>query len=433
MSRDAAMTAGPETPAVHTHRGTPAIQRLVEYAPSTGGLALWIWHRNDDRADAPAIATDGRVLHYGAAFESYPLEEQTGLVAHALLHTALCHPLRQAALADRIGAVDDGVFNLCADAVVNAALSHLGWLRLPRGSVLLPELLLTTLHRHQDTVQALLEWDVETLYGAIVEQPRGGSRGPGGPGGPGQTESPATRRARVLAARIVRDLLPDAGSERPEQREEHTREWRERLLRAHSGDGEFSLLRALLADLPRVRTPWEQVLRTRLNRGLSRRPDLSWSRPARSYIANQGRAAGRRLPWEPGRAASRAVPRLVVMVDTSASIEEDLLHRFAAEIEAISRRLECMLRVISGDQGVTGETSFQPGQSNLRDLAFRGGGGTDFTPLLEAADVHRPDMGVYLTDLDGPARFRPRWPVIWAVPACPQPPQVPFGSLLILD
>ena len=42
---------------------------------------------------------------------------------------------------------------------------------------------------------------------------------------------------------------------------------------------------------------------------------------------------------------------------------------------------------------------------------------TDFTPLLEAADVHRPDLGVVLTDLEGPARFRPRWPVIWAVPA----------------
>ena len=427
------MTTGPETPVVHTHRGTPAIQRLVEYAPSTGGLALWIRHRDDDRADAPAIATDGRMLHYGAAFETHPLEEQTGLVAHALLHTALCHPMREAALADRIGAVDDAVFNLCADAVVNAALSHLGWLRLPRGSVLLTELLLTTLHRHQDTDQALLEWDVETLYGAIVEQPRGGTRGQGDPGASGQTQTPAARRARVLAARIIRDLLPDAGSERPEDREEQAREWRERLMRAHAGDGEFSLLRALLADLPRVRTPWEQVLRTRLNRGLSRRPDLSWSRPARSYIANQGRAAGRRLPWEPGRTASRAVPRLVVMVDTSASIEEDLLHRFAAEIEAISRRLECAITVISGDQGVTGETSFQPGQSNLRELSFRGGGGTDFTPLLEAADAHRPDMGVYLTDLDGPAHIRPRWPVIWAVPAAATIPRAPFGSLLILD
>ena len=32
------------------------------------------------------------------------------------------------------------------------------------------------------------------------------------------------------------------------------------------------------------------------------------------------------------------------------------------------------------------------------------GGGTDFTPLLEEAARHRPDLTVVLTDLEGPAR-----------------------------
>ena len=35
--------------ALHSHRGTRAIQRLVEFAPSTGGLALWVTHHDDDR------------------------------------------------------------------------------------------------------------------------------------------------------------------------------------------------------------------------------------------------------------------------------------------------------------------------------------------------------------------------------------------------
>jgi hypothetical protein len=43
-------------------------------------------------------------------------------------------------------------------------------------------------------------------------------------------------------------------------------------VRGHAGDGEFSMLRTLLADLPRAHTPWEQVLRTQLARGLSQRP-----------------------------------------------------------------------------------------------------------------------------------------------------------------
>ena len=77
-------------------------------------------------------------------------------------------------------------------------------------------------------------------------------------------------------------------------------------MRAHAGDGAFSMLRTLLADLPRSRTPWEQVLRTQLARCLSPRAALSWSRPSRSYLANQGRVGPhRRMPFEPGFSASR--------------------------------------------------------------------------------------------------------------------------------
>jgi hypothetical protein len=37
---------------------------------------------------------------------------------------------------------------------------------------------------------------------------------------------------------------------------------------------------------------------------------------------------------------------------------------------------------------------------------------------------------VVLTDLDGPARFRPRWPVIWAVPEAKSNALQPFGRKL---
>jgi predicted metal-dependent peptidase len=65
----------------------------------------------------------------------------------------------------------------------------------------------------------------------------------------------------------------------------------------------------------------------------------------------------------------------------------------------------------------------------------RGGGGTDFTPLLQEAARHRPDLIVVLTDLDGPARERPRCSVLWAVPevlAVAAPPRAPFGQVLRL-
>ena len=446
------------------HRGTRAIQRMVEYAPSTGGLALWVAHRDvedDPRHPAPAVQTDGTTIRYGAAFEALPLEQQAGLVAHEVLHVALRHAQRYTDLQALVGDVDLRLFNLCADAIVDSALSHATWLRLPPSAVLIDRLLAEVLGLQQTIDAALLEWDVERLYREIDDRKgggRGGRAGRAASSGGGseraateataataatqarssesRADGPRSMRARKLAAEAGAhaDLSPEPQSAAaPEDEAEAARAWSERLVRGHAGDGALSMLRSLVADLPRSQVPWAQVLRTRLARSLAPRRDVSWSRPSRSYIANQGRAGpGRRMPWEPGTSASKAVARLALVVDVSGSIDDELLDRFACEIDAITRRLESGLVLVVGDDRVRRVEQLAPGHCGLRELPFDGGGGTDFTPLLEEADRHRPDIGVVLTDLDGPARFRPSWPVLWAVPPANRDAMAPFGRVLVL-
>ncbi len=413
------------------HRGTRAVLRMVEYAPSTGGLALWVRHVDlgpIQGARPPAIATDGHTLHYDPSFERLPLAEQTGLVAHAVLHIALRHPQRHGELKARIGDVDLALFNTCADAIVNSTLGHLAWLQLPANAPTLEGLLASALGLSPGVEAALLEWDVERLYRSIDDR-RADAQGR-------RDDGPRSSRVRALGAGTPVDLMTGSGSdlaEVPEAQAEEAREWHERLLRAHANDGAFSMLRTLLADLPRSRTPWEQVLRTQLTRSLSPQRELSWSRPSRSYIANQGRAgAHRRMPFEPGHSSTKAVPRLVVIVDVSGSIDARLMDRFAREIEALTRRLESALVLVVGDDRVRRVARFEPGKSELRGIEFQGGGGTDFTPLLQEADSHHPDIGVVLTDLDGPVAFRPRWPVLWAVPEAHATAVPPFGRKLVL-
>jgi predicted metal-dependent peptidase len=422
------------------HRGTRAIQHLVEYAPSTGGLALWVHHQDLAGTTAPPLATDGHTLFYGPGFDALPLPRQAGLVAHQVLHIALRHPARYLDLQALIGQVDLQLYNICADAIVNSSMATLDWLQLPPGALTLERLLAQTLDQTTTAEAALLVWDVEALYRAMDDRlppdPKGRQpdKAQGQPGGGAQPRQDGQRaaKARALGAAQANDLLPDPGSAGPPEAEaEASREWRERLQRAHAGDGVFSMLRLLGADLPRTRTPWEQVLRTQAARALAPRRALSWSRPARSYIARQGRSSPtRRLPWEPGESGSQQVPRLVLVVDVSGSIADDLLERFAREVEALTRRLGAGLVLVVGDERVQSVSRFEPGRSDLRDVRFSGGGGTDFTPLLEEASRHRPDLVVVLTDLQGPAHHRPACPVVWAVPEAFEHTPAPFGRVL---
>jgi predicted metal-dependent peptidase len=226
------------------------------------------------------------------------------------------------------------------------------------------------------------------------------------------------------------DLLPGPDREAPQATAEAIREWSERLVRGHAADAEFSLLRTLGADVPRVKVPWQQVLRQRLARALAPYPERSWSRPSRSWLANQGRTAnGRRMPFEPGIVGSRNVPRLAVVLDVS----DQMLAGFSAQLRAITSQTRAVAVVVVGDDNVRDVRTFRPGTLLLDEWAFEGGGGTDFAPLLAEAERHRPDYIVVLTDLDGPAEHAPRCPVLWAVGREHAHRDVPFGRRLVVD
>lgn len=205
------------------HRGSQAVERLIELAPASGALALWMQHRDVDAIDvkslghgskaramndtvarnrrasgtttnghdAPVhkttatastrgtllyfdgpIANDGERIFYGPAFERLTLPRQMGLLAHQILHVALRHAPRQQALAGVQGHVDAELFNVCADAIVNSALAHIDWIELPPRAIHLDTLLQRVLGIHEPLPASLQRWDTETLYRAIDDRQR---------------------------------------------------------------------------------------------------------------------------------------------------------------------------------------------------------------------------------------------------------------------
>ncbi len=107
---------------------------------------------------------------------------------------------------------------------------------------------------------------------------------------------------------------------------------------------------------------------------------------------------------------------MAVALDTSGSIDESLVCRFLAEIVALCTYNQRNLVLIIGDAKVhkIAEIDWRDAERELSQIKYTGGGGTDFRPLIEAAEEYEPDALIYLTDLFGETGDEPDFPVIWA-------------------
>ena len=120
-------------------------------------------------------------------------------------------------------------------------------------------------------------------------------------------------------------------------------------------------------------------------------------------------------------------------MDTSGSIDDAILKRFAAEVAAVLEQTEPQLRLIVCDADVHQVQDFSGRNAArlLRGFQFNGGGGTDFRPAIAEATKWKPDLLIYLTDLEGEAGTEPKYPVLWAVPEGGA--TAPWGKIIELN
>lgn len=401
----------------HSTRAAEALAHLGEVDAALAVLALWCRHR-----DGPGpTATRGEVISYGPGFDLLGLPEQVGLVAHHVLHVALRHSARSARLSERLGdAFDPALFTLAADGILNETLLLAGH-AIPRPAVTLTELLALAGMPEPTPIAALEKWDADRLAMALHRDP--------------------SRADRLRSWARTRGFADDLQSGPPDADgpAQTAADWRNQMLRAlaagrQAGSG-IGQLGAILADLAPDAVPWELLLRGLLARALADRPVVSWDRPSRPFIAQLAEAERRGGPqpvFEPGRQRTSHLPRIVVGLDTSSSIDAQTLRLFWAEAQGIARRTGAEVHLLAFDETVHLTRRLEPG--TWRDHPgpqVRTGGGTDFGDLFAQAARLQPSVLVVLTDLDAPLPPPPRCPVIWAVPGRPEPPS--FGHLLRID
>jgi predicted metal-dependent peptidase len=142
----------------------------------------------------------------------------------------------------------------------------------------------------------------------------------------------------------------------------------------------------------------------------------TFTRPARRFPDLVGVVPGRQ------RRADR--PKVLAVIDSSASITAALLAQVNAELARLARHFA--VTVVECDAAVQRAYRYRP------VTAVCGRGGTDLRPPLERDFLrrHRPDLVVYFTDGCGPAPRRPPGPpVVWCLTPNGRPP-APWGRVI---
>jgi predicted metal-dependent peptidase len=123
--------------------------------------------------------------------------------------------------------------------------------------------------------------------------------------------------------------------------------------------------------------------------------------------------------------------KLVVAVDSSGSIDEDLLSEFLSELNFLMNTIPSYeINLLVCDDKIRSNTTFYSG--DILEATVEGGGATDFRPVFDLIENELFDtkLLLYFSDLDGIFPIsEPFYDVKWITPI---KQDVPFGEVIIL-
>lgn len=355
---------------------TIARTRMLISQPFFGSLATRLNMLEDE--NTRTMSVDGKTIRYNPGFVN---DNSTGLnqavIAHEVMHCVFGHldP-------GRLNGRDPKKWNTAGDYVINWELTEAGFNFEGQG-------LLDKQYAGMTT---------ERVYDMLPDD-RGGSKGPIDDlviGKPSSSDSPAADAA----------------------------EWKIAVIQAATaakGMGKLpASLERFITTLTAPKVDWRAVLQRFITE--TSRDDFSWMHPNKRYMSYD-----LYLP----SLHSENMGEIVVAIDTSGSITNELLNVFGAEVKAIiDMARPSKTTVIYCDAEVNHVDTFAPG--DVVHFKMHGGGGTDFRPPFEyvVEEGIAPVALVYLTDMYGSFPADPGYPVMWCATS---DVQGPFGQTIKLD
>ena len=167
---------------------------------------------------------------------------------------------------------------------------------------------------------------------------------------------------------------------------------------------------------------WAVLLRDFIEQ--TAKTDYSWNRPNTSYLQR-----GIYMPT----LYSEELPEVCIVVDTSGSIDNLALAKFAKEASEILEAYNTTIRVIYSDDRVRGEEVFATEDLPM-EMNPKGGGCTDFRPAFEYIEDndYQPACMIYFTDLYGAfPTLEPDYPTLWLTQTKTR--TAPFGETVLFE
>jgi predicted metal-dependent peptidase len=389
------------------------LQLMLRNPYLAGAVARLPMREAIDMPWCQTMATDGYNIFWNTEFcASLNEEELSGVIAHELLHCILGHN-------DRRDERDRHQWNIAIDHATNLFL-------------LACEIQLPT-DRLADRRYSGLT--AEQIYDELPKQSSASSLGDSGePDGDDNSEN-ITGRAQAAGGFDVHleELDPEGAAERSKDmptpiekmriRRELTKEVKSKWRGVFPAHFEEEFKKAGESE-----TPWQAIMAQFMS-GI-RKDDYRMYPFNRKHIWR-----GLYLP-----SIGRPGPtHIAIAVDTSGSMNRELLGKVLAELDALRTMTECKLTLIECDaaiQNVTEYEGWEIADLDFDSRPFRGRGGTVFEPVFNwmknvgSLQNPPPEALIFLTDGEAPfPNIRPMYYVLWVFPKNFQR-KAPFGISL---
>jgi predicted metal-dependent peptidase len=228
----------------------------------------------------------------------------------------------------------------------------------------------------------------------------------------GENKNTGEDKSQINAGTITIDILPAEKGEFPEAVEKAiaTLEKLQKQIGYLPGG-----LSRQLNKLTKGKVPWKRVLHSFVATIKAGMDDYSWNRP--NFKRSDEIIYPGLIEYD--------IDNIVVAIDTSGSISQQELQKFASEVASLTHYTDEIL-LITTDAEIHEKIKVRNAKDLINKVKFTGGGGTDFRPIFE--QIKKCEAMVFFTD--GYATYpdlAPPYPVLWVLTKDNKMP--PFGKV----